>query len=68
MVRVGILGGGQLAQMTIGAALALGIDITVFEREADSPAGRLAGTEIVGPWESPELQERFAAALRAAAD
>jgi 5-(carboxyamino)imidazole ribonucleotide synthase len=62
MVRVGILGGGQLARMTIGAALALGIDITVFEREADSPAGRLAGTEFVGSWESPELQARFAAA------
>ncbi len=59
--RVGILGGGQLARMTIGAAIALGVDVAIFEREADSPAGRLTRQEVVGPWESPDVQRRFAA-------
>lgn len=61
MTRVGILGGGQLARMTIGAAIPLGLDVAIFEREADSPAGRLTRREVVGPWESAELREQFAA-------
>ena len=61
MQRVGILGGGQLARMTVQAAIALGLDVAIFEREPDSPAGRLTQREVVGPWESAELQSRFAA-------
>ena len=60
-MRVGILGGGQLARMTIAAAIGLGIDVAVFEREADSPAGRLTTREIAGPWEDADLRARFAA-------
>lgn len=60
-MRVGILGGGQLARMTIGAAIGLGLDLAVFEREGDSPAGRLAGREVVGPWEDAALRADFAA-------
>ncbi|HEY8598720.1 MAG TPA: 5-(carboxyamino)imidazole ribonucleotide synthase [Thermomicrobiales bacterium] len=60
-MRVGILGGGQLARMTIAAAIGLGIDVAIFEREADSPAGRLTAHEIVGEWEDPAQQTRFAA-------
>jgi 5-(carboxyamino)imidazole ribonucleotide synthase len=60
-MRVGILGGGQLARMTIAAAIGLGIDVVIFERDADSPAGRLTTHEVVGPWESAELRARFAA-------
>ncbi len=60
-MRVGILGGGQLARMTIAAAVGLGIDVAIFEREADSPAGRLTTQEVVGPWEDAALRARFAA-------
>jgi 5-(carboxyamino)imidazole ribonucleotide synthase len=60
-MRVGILGGGQLARMTIAAAIGLGIDIAIFEREVDSPAGRLTTNEVVGPWEDAALRARFAA-------
>ena len=60
-MRVGILGGGQLARMTIAAAIGLGIDVAIFEREADSPAGRLTTHEVVGAWEAPEVRARFAA-------
>ncbi|MBF6590079.1 MAG: 5-(carboxyamino)imidazole ribonucleotide synthase [Ktedonobacterales bacterium] len=48
--RVGILGGGQLARMLAEAAACLGIEVSVLEREAHSPAGRLAAREVVGPW------------------
>ncbi len=60
-MRVGILGGGQLARMTVAAAISLGIDVAIFEREADSPAGRLTNAETVGPWEDAALRARFAA-------
>jgi 5-(carboxyamino)imidazole ribonucleotide synthase len=47
---VGILGGGQLARMTAGAASRLGIEVAILEREAGSPAGRLAAREVIGGW------------------
>jgi 5-(carboxyamino)imidazole ribonucleotide synthase len=53
---VGILGGGQLARMTAEAASALGIEVAILEREAHSPAGRIAAREVVGPggsWTDP---------------
>jgi 5-(carboxyamino)imidazole ribonucleotide synthase len=61
MQRVGILGGGQLAQMTLQAAIALGIEVAIFEREVDSPAGRLTQREVVGAWDDPALRRAFAA-------
>ena len=60
-MRVGILGGGQLARMTVAAAIGLGIDVAIFEREADSPAGRLTDAETVGAWENDALRATFAA-------
>lgn len=48
-MRVGILGGGQLALMTAEAAPALGVEVVVLEREAGSPAG-LVTEELVGDW------------------
>jgi 5-(carboxyamino)imidazole ribonucleotide synthase len=47
---VGVLGGGQLARMTAEAAARLGIEVAVLEREAGSPAGRIAAREVVGGW------------------
>ncbi len=49
-VTVGILGGGQLARMTVEAANRLGIKIAIVEQQEDSPAGRIAAFEIVGEW------------------
>jgi len=60
-MRVGILGGGQLARMTVVAAIGLGIDVAIFERDAASPAGRLTDAETVGPWEDAALRARFTA-------
>lgn len=61
MTQIGILGGGQLAQMMIQAAISLGLEVAIFEREKDSPAGRLTQHEIVGAWTDPQAQADFAA-------
>ncbi len=57
---VGILGGGQLARMTAEAAAQLGIEAAVIEREAHSPAGRIAARELVGAWADPHLLAQLA--------
>lgn len=56
-VTVGILGGGQLARMTVEAAHKLGIQIAVAETFEDSPAGKIAAFEIVGAWDDPAVIE-----------
>ncbi len=60
MTRVGILGGGQLAQMLTQAAISLGLETVIFERFADSPAGRITRHEIVGPWDDEAAMRAFA--------
>jgi 5-(carboxyamino)imidazole ribonucleotide synthase len=47
---LGILGGGQLARMSAEAASQLGIEVSILEKEAGSPAGRIAAREVVGGW------------------
>lgn len=61
MTRIGIFGGGQLAQMLTQAAVSLGLETVIAERTADSPAGRLTQHELVGAWEDPQLLSTFAA-------
>jgi 5-(carboxyamino)imidazole ribonucleotide synthase len=60
MIRLGILGGGQLAQMTTQAAVSLGIETAIFERKPDSPASRLTHHNVVGDWEDDSLIRTFA--------
>jgi 5-(carboxyamino)imidazole ribonucleotide synthase len=60
MIRLGILGGGQLAQMMTQAAISLGVDTAVFDRSPDSPAARLTHFEVAGAWENQGLLETFA--------
>ena len=58
--RLGILGGGQLARMTLQAAVPFGIDTAILADAPDSPAGRMAGHEIVGGWQDETALRRFA--------
>jgi 5-(carboxyamino)imidazole ribonucleotide synthase len=60
MTRIGIFGGGQLAQMLTQAALGLGLETVIFERSADSPASRYSQHALVGPWNDPQLLASFA--------
>lgn len=52
--RLGIIGGGQLAKMTALAALQLGCDVLVLERNRYSPAANLATHSLLGDWDNPE--------------
>lgn len=62
MQRLGILGGGQLARMTLQAASRLGIDVVIAERFADSPAARLTSRSLVFPngWDDPARLDELA--------
>ena len=60
-MRLGILGGGQLAQMLTQAAVSLGLDTAIYDTTPDSPASRLTHTRAIGAWDD-------IAALRAFAD
>lgn len=54
--RVGILGGGQLARMTVAAASRLGIEIVVLVAEPESPAAQIAYGEVVGLPDDPRAR------------
>jgi 5-(carboxyamino)imidazole ribonucleotide synthase len=56
-VTIGILGGGQLARMTIEAANRLNFKVAIVEAQEDSPAGQIAAFEIVGKWNDPAVLE-----------
>lgn len=58
--RLGIIGGGQLAKMTAMAALQLGCDVVVLERNRISPAANLATHSLIGDWDSPDELLRLA--------
>jgi 5-(carboxyamino)imidazole ribonucleotide synthase len=61
MIKLGILGGGQLAQMLTQAAISLGIETAIFERTLDSPAARLTPHSIAGQWDDEAALSSFAA-------
>lgn len=61
MMRIGIFGGGQLAQMLTQAAIGLGLETVIFERSPDSPAARLTQHTVVGPWANQQALASFAA-------
>ena len=57
---IGVLGGGQLGRMLAEAASRLGFDIVVLERDADSPAGRVAVRTLVGAYDDPDVLDELA--------
>ena len=58
-LRIGILGGGQLARMTADAARRLGLETIVLDPDADAPAGQVT-RQVVGPLEPHEALVAFA--------
>jgi 5-(carboxyamino)imidazole ribonucleotide synthase len=62
MGPLGILGGGQLARMTLQAASALGLDVVIAERFPDSPAARLTAHNVVfmAGWDDAAALDRLA--------
>ena len=59
-VRLGIIGGGQLARMAAIAALPLGCEVIVLEKNPHSPAARLSPDSIVGDWSDKATLMKFA--------
>jgi len=57
---IGILGGGQLGRMLAAAAARLGFDVAVLERDADSPAGRVAAHTLVAAYDDAEALKALA--------
>jgi 5-(carboxyamino)imidazole ribonucleotide synthase len=57
--RLGILGGGQLARMTLEATIRLGIDTAVLADAPDSPAARVATHAVVGDAADAAIQAAF---------
>lgn len=57
---IGILGGGQLARMSLFAAYRMGFECAILEKEKGSPAGMLTKNEFVGSVEDDNLLKSFA--------
>ena len=57
---IGILGGGQLARMSVFAAKRLGFDVAILEKEKNSPAGQLTHKEFIGWVNDNQLMRKFA--------
>lgn len=58
---IGILGGGQLARMSLFAGKRMGFDIAVLEKEPGSPAGQLTHLEFSGTPANKTILKKFAA-------
>lgn len=63
--RIGILGGGQLGRMLALAAARLGLDVVIYDPEADCPASRVAAEHVCAPYEDLEAVARFARSVAA---
>lgn len=54
VMRIGIIGGGQLGKMMVNEATTLGFEVVVLDPDPHSPAGRLAGAQIVAEFTDPD--------------
>ena len=59
MTRVGILGGGQLALMLAESFVALGVDVAIYDPDADAPARRRYALGDSRPYEDRDALRRF---------
>jgi 5-(carboxyamino)imidazole ribonucleotide synthase len=53
VARIGLIGGGQLARMMAKAAKRLGCTCVVLDPTPGSPAGQVAGQQILGDYHDP---------------
>lgn len=62
VARIGLIGGGQLGRMAVMAAKRLGCGCVVLDPVQGSPAGQVAGHQIVGDYSDPTCLRELAAA------
>jgi 5-(carboxyamino)imidazole ribonucleotide synthase len=60
MLKIGLLGGGQLAQMLTQAAISLGLETAIYERLPDTPAACLTHHHAIGEWSDTAALLAFA--------
>ena len=60
VARIGLIGGGQLGRMMVKAAKRLGCTCVVLDPLLGSPAGQVAGQQIVGDYSDPEKLRELA--------
>ncbi|GMU86322.1 MAG: N5-carboxyaminoimidazole ribonucleotide synthase [Ignavibacteriales bacterium] len=58
-IVIGILGGGQLAKMSLLAAAELGFECAILENHSPSPAGKHTRFEFTGQIDDKDLFDRF---------
>lgn len=59
-MRLGIIGGGQLARMMVPPAHRLGIEVWVLEKTDDCPAKLAGARQVVGDWSKAAVCKAFA--------
>lgn len=59
-MKIGIIGGGQLARMLTQAALRLGHQVTVLEQNTDCPAAQVGASQIFGSIKDAEKIKELA--------
>ncbi|MGD8956520.1 MAG: 5-(carboxyamino)imidazole ribonucleotide synthase [Chromatiaceae bacterium] len=60
VAQIGLIGGGQLGRMLVKAAKSLGCTCVVLDPVPGSPAGQLAGNQIVGDYSDPAMLRALA--------
>ena len=58
-LKIGILGGGQLARMSAFEAIRLGFSVNILEKTKNSPAGQLSKNEFVGWIDNKNILKKF---------
>ena len=61
IARIGLIGGGQLGRMTVAAAKRVGCACIVLDPVEGSPAGELAGHQIIGGYHDADKIRELAA-------
>ena len=59
-MKIGILGGGQLARMIMEECYKFGFEFVVLSKSPSSPAGMLTKDELVGDWNDDDTLRKFA--------
>lgn len=58
-MKIGIIGGGQLARMILENCYKYGFEFFILTDEMNSPAGQITKNEIAGDWNDEECLKRF---------